>query len=315
MSTLSVLHEVRSEVSCMLVTPLSEFVITGNDDGSIRLWNPDSGSAVSLVGHTNTVTCLDVATLGSMELLLSSGFDAHVGVWDVTKRRNTMPRLEQMFAAHEEEVLCLKANPLNETLVTGSNDANIHVFALRNYLKLAVLKGHEEPVTTLALDGNFLLSGSEDGSVRVWDMHSFMALGVLRVHNAAVEGMLVVPESGFLVTCSTDSTVRVWDYGQATQLMCWRHPDEFRCLALRRTTGHVLAGTEQCHIIAFPMSDVEEELERRREAQRVQEEAEAAERARGEAEAAEAEAKARAAEEAAQAAAAAAAAAAEAAED
>ena len=44
--------------------------------------------------------------------------------------------------------------------------------------------------------------------VRMWDLHSSMALGVLRIHEAAVEGMLVVPESGWLVTCSTDNTVR-----------------------------------------------------------------------------------------------------------
>ena len=98
------------------------------------------------------------------------------------------------------------------------------------------------------------------------------------------------------------------------ELKAWRHPEEFRCLALRRTTGHVLAGTEQCNIIAFPMSDVDDELERRREAQRAQAEAEEAERARVEAEAASkarAEADAAAAEEAARAAAAAAAAAAD----
>ena len=76
--------------------------------------------------------------------------------------------------------------------------------------------------------------------------------------------MLVVPENGLLVTCSTDSTVRVWDYGRGEELQVWRHPEEFRCLALRRTTGHVLAGTEQCNIVAFPLSEV---TERRRAAQ------------------------------------------------
>ena len=33
-------------------------LLTGNDDGTIRLWNPDSGSTITLEGHSNTVCCL-----------------------------------------------------------------------------------------------------------------------------------------------------------------------------------------------------------------------------------------------------------------
>ena len=258
MTTLTIMREEQSEISCMHVSALSEFVITGNDDGTIRLWNPDSSSTVTLKGHTNTVTCLDVAVRGSTELLLSAGFDSHVGVWDITKRKTSMPRLEAMLKAHRAEVLCLKANPHGRepTFITAGNDKSIHVWALSNYAQLAQLKGHAEAVTCLALDGNFLLSGAEDGVVRVWDMHSYMALAALQIHAAPVEGMLIVPENGLLVTCSTDSTVRVWDYGRGEQLQVWRHPEEFRCVALRRTTGHVLAGTEQCNIVAFPMAEV-----------------------------------------------------------
>ena len=273
-----------------------EFVITGNDDGTIRLWNPDSGSTISLHGHTNTVTSLDVAVRGSTELLLSAGFDAHVGVWDITKRKNTMPRLEHIFRAHSEEVppsefppatplpssssqtlrflpsalptgcrfaqvLCLISNPMNSTFITGGNDKKLHIYSLgsvtsTSFPRLAVLEGHKEPVTCLALDGNFLLSGSEDGVVCVWELHSYMHLGSLSIHNAPVEAMLVVPENGLLISCSTDSTVRVWDYGSAEQVQVWRHHEEFRCVALRRATGHVLAGTEQANIVAFPLSDL-----------------------------------------------------------
>lgn len=36
-------------------------------------------------------------------------------------------------------------------------------------------------------------------------------------------------------------------------------------MALRRSTGHILAGTEQAHIVAFPLSDVASALQRLRE--------------------------------------------------
>ncbi|KAL1521836.1 hypothetical protein AB1Y20_021487 [Prymnesium parvum] len=279
MAVLSILQEETSEISCLLVSSHCDFLITGNDDGSIRLWNPDSGSTISLSGHTNTVCCLDVGVRAGAELLLSSGFDGHVGVWDITKKRYTMPRLEAMFRAHFHEVLCLKINALNNTFITAGNDRQVHVWSLANYEQLARLEGHKDAVTCLALDGNFLLSSSDDGAIHMWDMHSYMALGVILAHESAVTGMIVVPENGYLVSCSTDRTVRVWDYGIGRELQVWRHPEEFRCVAHHRSTGHIIVGTEQHNIVSFPLHEVttrlkEENMQRRELAERMVAEAE-----------------------------------------
>jgi len=45
----------------------------------------------------------------------------------------------------------------------------------------------------------------------------------------------------------------------------WRHPEQFRCLTMRKSTGHVLAGTEQHSIVAFPFSEALASMERQRE--------------------------------------------------
>ena len=116
---------------------------------------------------------------------------------------------------------------------------------------------------------------------RRWDLHSYMALGVILAHEAAVTGMIVVPESGWLVSCSTDRTVRVWDYGAAQELHVWRHPEEFRCVALHRSMGQVLAGTEQHNVVSFPLHELvtkqgEDKERRRKAAEKMMQEAEAA---------------------------------------
>ena len=138
----------------------------------------------------------------------------------------------------------VRAAELTPRYVTAGSGALIKIWSLDTHALLGQLRGHTEPVGHLAVDGHFLLSGSDDGSVRVWDVHSYMSLGVLRAHDGAVEGLLVEPDNGYLVTCSTDHTVRVWDYGIGAELQVWRHPEEFRCIEYRRSTGHVVAGTE-----------------------------------------------------------------------
>ena len=121
-------------------------------------------------------------------------------------------------------------------------------------------------------------------------MHSYMALGRIAAHDAPVEGMLVVPEAGYLVSCSTDRTVRVWDYGAGEELKTWRHPEEFRCVAHKRSTGHIVAGTDQHSIVSFPLFEVMAEQKALKE-KLAREERERLERAAAEAAAAAEEAR------------------------
>jgi len=172
---------------------------------------------------------------------------------------------------------------MNGTFITAGNDRCIHVWSGTTFAQLARLEGHKEAVTCLTLDGNFLLSGSEDGVVHMWDLHSYMSLASLQIHDAPIEDMLVVAENGLLVTCSADCTVRVWDYGVGDEVQVWRHPEQFRCLTMRRSTGHVLAGTEQHNIVAFPFAEAIAARERQREERQKQAEEEAAQLARQEA--------------------------------
>lgn len=148
------------------------------------------------------------------------------------------------------------------TYVTAGNAGSVRVWSLKSHERLATLRGHSDTVCALALDGNFLLSGSEDGSVRLWDMCSYSALGVFQVHQAPVCGLLVVPETGWIVTCSTDRTLRVWDYGAARELKVWSHSEQFRCVALRRSTNQLVVGTEEHHLVSFPLSEVLDEIDR-----------------------------------------------------
>jgi WD40 repeat protein len=47
-------------------------MLSGHDDGSIRLWNLETGTAVDLVHHTNSVTCLVMAQVSDVDQLLFS---------------------------------------------------------------------------------------------------------------------------------------------------------------------------------------------------------------------------------------------------
>ena len=78
MACLYRLKEKTSEVSCMVYLEHAGLLVTSNDDGSVRFWNPDAGSSMVYRHHTNTVSCLTVAHLKRCTYLISGSFDGYV---------------------------------------------------------------------------------------------------------------------------------------------------------------------------------------------------------------------------------------------
>jgi WD40 repeat protein len=292
MSQTYCLREPDSEMACLARLPDSGMLATGNEDGSIRIWSCDTGSAVVLKGHTNTVTCLDVAERRKTTLLISAGYDGCVAVWDVTKRHNVLkPRLEAKFTASSPathaggasggtELLCVRYIPPGreqqrpDSFATGGNDGVVRIWHMTGYDKLAELVGHREAVSCLQVDGDVLLSGSDDGTVRIWNVcrpREARLLGLIDAHLAPLRDMALLA-SGSLATCSKAGQMRVWDYTSTSTSTRTQFDDddaprrgktlcefndaqqEFRCLAFCAATGELLVGTQAGRIIAFDPS-------------------------------------------------------------
>ena len=47
---------------------------------------------------------------------------SQVGMWDITKHKNALPRLEHLVKASDEEVLAMIVNPMAAQYITAGND-------------------------------------------------------------------------------------------------------------------------------------------------------------------------------------------------
>ncbi len=295
--------ESKSEIASMMLLPGVNMLVTGHEDGTVRWWNPDSGSLVSARGHTNTVSCVAHAATAKEAFVLSASYDSSVAVWSATPRRDGRftPHLEgQIFDAHHAsgafgtagarggngsddgtavrvkvdrgEILCMIYHPESECIVSGGNDSLLRCWGLHSLSCAATLRGHEDAVTCVEIDAQFLFSGSDDNTIRIWsltsvsaaaeqlgepqglgsDVDSFAAasaqpIGVIRAHTQTVRDLLLVPGPGYLVSCGADSKINVWDYTAAPadgddscgrllkEVSC--HDEEPRCLAYKMISG------------------------------------------------------------------------------
>ena len=156
-----------AEVSCMLYSKLHELIISGHEDGGVRLWNPDSGTCNKLrpsetdqktENHQNMISCMTLGRLqkGGERWLLTADYDGRIGVFDLRKGRDAKPHLKcihhsghggtasddpvDLFAPAPHEILCMAlgprrewkkchnvSEPETELLYTAGNDMVIRV--------------------------------------------------------------------------------------------------------------------------------------------------------------------------------------------
>jgi WD40 repeat protein len=149
---------------------------SGSTDTTVRIWDISSGSCKATLKRGESpvwaVIFLPDASDGSQKLLSGSG-DNRIRLWDVKTRT-----LLRTFAGHTSAVRALSVSHDGLRFASGSDDCTIKVFSLSgdSDKAIATLKGHSEPVRSLAFsptDPSRLISaGPEDSLMRVWDVDS-----------------------------------------------------------------------------------------------------------------------------------------------
>eukprot|EP00658_Telonema_sp_P-2_P002120 TRINITY_DN10801_c0_g1_i6.p2 TRINITY_DN10801_c0_g1~~TRINITY_DN10801_c0_g1_i6.p2 ORF type:complete len:440 (-),score=108.37 TRINITY_DN10801_c0_g1_i6:178-1497(-) len=251
------LSETRSELRSMVYAPVNRLVCTGNDDGSIRLWHPEGGTPLTCEGHHNTISSLDVGILHRQEYLFSGSYDGSVAVWDISRRQSKQSLVVNHIELGIYEVQSIKFCEHLGTLLAGCNDGVIYVYDPVKSICLKEFRGHEDSVTCLALDGNFLVSGSQDRTIKLWNLLSehqeTHLVKTLPGHRRTIEDLLVLAQSGHLVSCATDGHIKCWDYTAETVLHEIKLEEEFLCMDYKKSTHQIVAGTESHKVLLFTL--------------------------------------------------------------
>ena len=113
---------------------------------------------------------------------------------------------------HEGSINCMEVSEDGSVLVTGSDDAYVRLWSTKTELIecIGVLEGHEDYITSLLIEENFVLSSSADKTIRKWDMYSCECLIVFTGHESIVNKMVCTGD--FLFSVSYDKKARCWDF-------------------------------------------------------------------------------------------------------
>ena len=116
----------RGSVDAVAVSADGLRVVSGGDDGMLRVWDLDTGTLLhTLTGHVGSVDAVAVSADGRHAA--SGGKDGTVRVWDLEQG------VEVASFASDSTIVCLGATPSSTRVLAGTSTGPVHILELRGY--------------------------------------------------------------------------------------------------------------------------------------------------------------------------------------
>ncbi|KAF7366487.1 WD-REPEATS-REGION domain-containing protein [Mycena sanguinolenta] len=192
-------------------SPDGKQIVSGSNDGTICVWDAESGEMITGPIYSHTMPVNSVAFSPDGKQIISGSDDNTVCVWNAENRE----RVAGPFNGHTDGVRSVAFSPNGKQIVSGSADNTICVWNAENKEMVAgPFNGHTDWVYSVAFspDGKQIVSGSADNTICVWDAESGeMITGLINGHTSTVTSVVFSPDGKQIASGSGDNTVCVWN--------------------------------------------------------------------------------------------------------
>lgn len=193
--------------------PGRDWVVTGSDDMTIRIWNTNTFEVIEEVKDAHADYIRYIEPHPSAPCMLSCADDMTIRLWTWTDSKLKMTRA---FEGHSHYVMMVRWNPKDSnTFASASLDRTIKVWSMTTSTPFFTLEGHANGVNAVGYylggDKPYMVSGADDFNVKVWDYQTRTCVATLKGHTSNVTAVGFHPRMPVLFSCSEDGTVRLWN--------------------------------------------------------------------------------------------------------
>ncbi|KAF8751847.1 Encoded by [Rhizoctonia solani] len=157
------------EVKSAAFSPDGKHVVSGSDDGKIRIWGSQALSHVfrpfRSLRHKGRLISMTFSPDG--RLIASGSDDGAIRIFGWRSGKLALGPLK----AHQDWVRSIVFSPDGNHIVSGSDDRSVRVWRVKDGAPACnPLEGHQGTINSVACspDGAYIVSGSDDSTIRVW---------------------------------------------------------------------------------------------------------------------------------------------------
>jgi len=262
----------ESEVASLDILALAEIIVTGHDDGTMRVRSRHVAHTRVITAHTNTVTAIThgkwrymKGCLVEAHHIVTISFDGYLAVWEVFippgQENFWSVRPDTRVRCSNSELLSVVVDDLKHVYIVGDNEGDVTFWSVNDLTCTRTLRGpvknvhgvfsaHKEGVMCLALDGNMLFSAGEDERICMWDTITGALIHVNDSYTSDANHLVIVPDNGNLVSCLRDGSIHVWSQSSKEDVATFESENELTSiLSMREPLDLVMAGTEDGAIL------------------------------------------------------------------
>ncbi|XP_046550091.1 LOW QUALITY PROTEIN: WD repeat-containing protein 55-like [Haliotis rubra] len=191
-----------------LVTTDENFIATGDDDGTIKVWDMRTKTCTYEVKENDDFIS-DMIIDDQRKFFLATSGDGTLSAFNI--RRKRMDLQSELF---DSEFLSLAAMKGEKKVVCGTGEGVLNVFNWGEWGNISdPVPGHPMSVDCMVpITRDVVCTGSIGGIIRAVNILPNRFVGVVGEHeNFPVEGLCLSHDKTLLASCSHDQKVKFWN--------------------------------------------------------------------------------------------------------
>ncbi|CCE61444.1 hypothetical protein TPHA_0A03680 [Tetrapisispora phaffii CBS 4417] len=198
-----------NKISALAWSPNGESIITGVQNGELRIWSKDGRLQNVLNFHRSAIVTVKWNTLGNY--FISSDVDNVTILWN-SQTGTAMQHLDLKESSSSSHSLGVDLEWVDDSrFVIPGLDNTIVVFHAFEKKPLGKLQGHQSAISVLEMNkkSRLLLSASDDHTLRVWLGGSSNSSNCFYGHSQSIVSGSWIDEK-YIISSSMDGSTRIW---------------------------------------------------------------------------------------------------------